>query len=80
MKPVAMSYLINRRVVLSAAAVGLWITHESRRMDAEAVQARQDVIDIVNQPITHLARSSEAGVFSPGWFQPGAIKPASSTP
>ena len=45
------------------------------QLDAEAAAAKQRVIEIVNQPITHLARTDEAGEFSPGWFHPGAIKP-----
>lgn len=45
------------------------------QLDTDAAQARQRVIEIVNQPITHLARTNEAGEFSPGWFHPGATKP-----
>ena len=45
------------------------------QLDADAAQAKRRVIEIVNQPITHLARTDEAGEFSPGWFHPGAIKP-----
>jgi hypothetical protein len=41
----------------------------------DAAAARQRVIDIVNQPVTHLPRTAEAGIFSPGWFHDGAIKP-----
>jgi hypothetical protein len=40
-----------------------------------AAQARQRVIEIVNQPIRHLPRTDEAGEFSPGWFHDGAIEP-----
>ncbi len=40
-----------------------------------AAQARQRVIEIVNQPVTHLPRTDEASVFSPGWFHEGAIEP-----
>ena len=40
-----------------------------------ADQARQRVVEIVNQPIKHLSRTGEADVFSPGWFHPGAIEP-----
>ncbi|HEY2051771.1 MAG TPA: hypothetical protein VGH03_20710 [Caulobacteraceae bacterium] len=45
------------------------------QLDADAAQAKQRIIEIVNQPITHLARTDEAGEFSPGWFHPGATKP-----
>ncbi len=43
------------------------------QLDAE--QARQRVIEIVNQPITHVPRTSEAAQYNDGWFHPGAIKP-----
>lgn len=33
------------------------------------------MVEIVNQPITHLHRSGSFTVFSPGWFHPGATKP-----
>jgi hypothetical protein len=49
------------------------------QLDADAAQARQRVIEIVNQPVTHLPRTDEAAVFSPGWFHPGAIKPDFNT-
>jgi hypothetical protein len=48
-------------------------------LDAEAADARQRVIEIVNQPITHLPRTREAATFSPGWFHPGAIQPDFNT-
>lgn len=41
----------------------------------EAARAEQRVVEIVNQPITHLPRSGPVSVFSPGWFHPGATKP-----
>ncbi|HEY3797463.1 MAG TPA: hypothetical protein VGL58_03850 [Caulobacteraceae bacterium] len=44
-------------------------------LDARAAQARQRVSEIVNQPITHIPRTDEATVFSPGWFHDGATKP-----
>ena len=44
-------------------------------LNAEAAQARQRVVDIVNRPVEGVARTGEAAVFSPGWFHPGAIKP-----
>jgi hypothetical protein len=44
-------------------------------LDAQAAQARQRVIEIINQPVTHLPRTDQAGLFSPGWFHDGAIKP-----
>lgn len=45
------------------------------QLDAAAAQAKQRVIEIVNQPIAHLPRTEEAAVFSPGWFHPGAVRP-----
>lgn len=45
------------------------------QLDADAASAKERVIEIVNQPITHLPRTDQAGVYSPGWFHPGAEKP-----
>ena len=44
-------------------------------LDAEAAQAKQRVLEIVNRPVTRLPRTQAAFVYSPGWFHPGAIKP-----
>ena len=49
------------------------------QLDAEAAQAKQRVIEIVNKPITHLPRTDQATVYSPGWFHPGAEKPDFNT-
>jgi hypothetical protein len=54
-------------------------TESSAQLDAEAAQARQRVIEIVNKPITHLPRTDQATVYSPGWFHPGAEKPDFNT-
>lgn len=40
-----------------------------------AATAEEQVRKIVNGPITHLPRTDEATVFSPGWFHPGATIP-----
>ena len=44
-------------------------------LNTKTAEATRQVIEIVNQPVTHLPRTAEAGVFSPGWFHPGALKP-----
>jgi hypothetical protein len=48
-------------------------------LNADEARARQSVAAIVDQPVTHLPRTEEAAVFSPGWFHPGAIKPDFNT-
>jgi hypothetical protein len=48
-------------------------------LNADAAQAKQRVIEIINQPVTHLPRTRAAGTFSPGWFHPGAITPDFNT-
>jgi hypothetical protein len=45
------------------------------RINAEAAQATARVIEIVNQPVTHMRRSGQVEIFGPGWFHPGAITP-----
>jgi hypothetical protein len=44
-------------------------------LEAEIASARERVVEIVNRPVTHLPRTAEAAVFSPGWFHPGAVTP-----
>jgi hypothetical protein len=60
---------------LVVAAAIFWTLQGMVTPDAEIMRAQQRVIDIVNQPITHLPRSGVFEVFSPGWFHPGATKP-----
>jgi hypothetical protein len=62
-------------LLLAVAAAIFWVLQGMVTPDAEIMRAEQRVSDIVNQPITHLPRSGEFGVFSPGWFHPGAEKP-----
>jgi hypothetical protein len=40
-----------------------------------AAEARARVIALINQPVTHLPRTGDPEVFSPGWFHAGATKP-----
>ena len=47
--------------------------------EEDEAQATARVIEIVNRPVTHLARTDEAGLFSPGWFHNGAVKPNFAT-
>lgn len=61
-------------LILVIVGAGLWMLPESRRLSTDAAQARQHVIEIVNRPVNHWPRSQQAGVFSPGWFHPGAVK------
>lgn len=62
-------------VLLTVAGVIFWALPGIAMANAEAARAEQKVIEIVNQPITHLPRSGPVDVFSPGWFHDGATKP-----
>jgi hypothetical protein len=57
----------------SAQNASSWREQQDAGMNAAQAEAR--VIEIVNQPVTHLPRTDEAAVYSPGWFHPGAITP-----
>jgi hypothetical protein len=54
-----------------------WVDRQKQAEEASmnAAQAEERVIEIVNQPVTHIPRTPEAAQFYPGWFHPGAIKP-----
>ncbi len=60
---------------LIAVGFFVWTAMDIAKLNGDSSQVTQRVIEIVNQPITHLARSGPAGLFSPGWFDPGASKP-----
>lgn len=72
--------------VLSGSPPGRAQNALSIEQQIAAVQSTMDdavarVKAIVNQPITHLTRTPDmrVGVFSPGWFHEGAIKPDFAT-
>jgi hypothetical protein len=68
--------------VILILAVGLivgWAWPKMETLDADEAQARQGVIAIVDQPVTHLPRMPQVTVYSPGWFHRGAIKPDFNT-
>jgi hypothetical protein len=44
-----------------------------------AAEARARVIALINQPVTHLPRTGDPEMFSPGWFHAGATKPDFAT-
>jgi hypothetical protein len=68
--------LVGLASCLLAVVVAIfWTLQGIEKPHAEIARAEQRVIEIVNQPITHLPRSGAVGVFSPGWFHPGALKP-----
>jgi hypothetical protein len=62
-------------LLLAVAAAIFWTSQSIGEPSADIARAEQRVIEIVNQPITHLPRSGTFATFSPGWFHPGAIKP-----
>jgi hypothetical protein len=62
-------------LLLAVAGAIFWTLQSVEKLNAETARAEQRVIEIVNQPITHLPRSGPVAVFSPGWFHPGAKKP-----
>lgn len=53
----------------------VWTLSSANALNAKTGEATRRVVEIVNQPVTHLPRTPQAGLFSPGWFHPGAIKP-----
>ena len=62
-------------LILTIVGATFWALPGGGRLSADAARARQQVIEIVNQPVTHLPRAANAEAFSPGWFHPGAIRP-----
>lgn len=66
-------------LVFVVGGVVFWALPGIGRLNAEEAQATASVVEIVNQPITHLRRSGPVDEFSPGWFHPGAIKPDFNT-
>ena len=69
-------YLFGLTGLLLAVAVAIfWTLPGIEKLNAETTQAEQRVVEIVNQPITHLPRSGPVELFSPGWFHAGAMKP-----
>ncbi len=62
-------------LLLAIAAAIFWTLQSIDEPHAEITRAEQRVIEIVNQPITHLPRSGALAMFSPGWFHPGATRP-----
>jgi hypothetical protein len=65
--------LTGMLVIVAAALV--WALAHVASVNAETARAEQRVVEIVNQPVTHLPRSGPVSVFSPGWFHPGALEP-----
>lgn len=62
-------------LLLTVVGAIFWTLPGIGRANAEAARTEQKVVDLINQPITHLPRSGSFTVFSPGWFHQGAIKP-----
>ncbi len=62
-------------LLLAVVGAIFWTLLNIKTLNAETSRAEQGVIETVNQPIAHLPRSGPVGLFSPGWFHPGAIKP-----
>ncbi len=59
---------------LAGLVIIRWALPAMATLDDEYAQAEQRVVSIVNQPVTHLPRTTEAEIY-PGWFHPGAEKP-----
>ncbi|WP_296742604.1 hypothetical protein [Mesorhizobium sp.] len=62
-------------ILLMVAYAMLWTVPQVDALNAQTAQAQQRIVAIVNQPVTHLRRTGQVTVFSPGWFHPGAITP-----
>ncbi|MGX7876319.1 hypothetical protein ACVDG5_029730 [Mesorhizobium sp. ORM6] len=66
-------------LLLTVAGAIFWTLPGIEKANAEAARTEQKVVEIINQPITHLPRSGSFSVFSPGWFHQGATKPDFNT-
>jgi hypothetical protein len=62
-------------LLLGVVGAIFWTLQSIEKLRTETARAEQSVTEIVNQPITHLTRFGAVGLFSPGWFHAGAIKP-----
>jgi|EndMetStandDraft_8_1072994.scaffolds.fasta_scaffold343637_2 hypothetical protein len=62
-------------LLLAVVGAIFWILPSIEKLNAQTAQAEQRVVEIVNQPITHLPRAGPVELFSPGWFHAGAMKP-----
>ncbi|WP_027061272.1 hypothetical protein [Mesorhizobium loti] len=62
-------------LLLTVAGAIVWTLPGIGRANAEVARTEQKVVEIINQPVTHLPRSGSFSVFSPGWFHQGATKP-----
>ncbi len=62
-------------LLLMVAGAIFWTLPAIGKANAEVARSKQKVVEIVNQPVTHLHRSGSFTVFSPGWFHPGATEP-----
>jgi hypothetical protein len=60
---------------LLALAAIVWTVPAIGGLNAESAAVTARVVEIVNQPVTHLRRSGQVAIFAPGWFHPGADKP-----
>lgn len=70
------AYLFGLAVLFLAVAGAIVCTLASlEKLNADTAHAKQRVVEIVNQPVTHLPRSGPVEFFSPGWFHPGAVTP-----
>src|SRR5215469_1728264 len=75
-RPVHIALLLGGLgLFLAAGFIFLWALPETAKLNRDEARAEQGVVAIVNQPVTHLPRTTEAEVFSPGWFHPGAQTP-----
>jgi len=72
--PVAYVFGLTCLLFIAVAAI-LRILPGIEATNAESAQATQRIVEIVNQPVTHLRLSGPVAMFSPGWFHPGATKP-----
>ena len=66
-------------LLLTVAGAIFWTLPGIGKANAEVARTEQKLVEIINQPITHLPRSGSFSVFSPGWFHQGATKPDFNT-
>ncbi len=74
-----LSFLLLNAAALAQGGTALPASRADQivALQAEVDKVEKQVKTIVNQPVTHLPRSSWAAVqvFSPGWFHAGSTKP-----
>ena len=73
-RPFPVLAILQGGLLAAVLAVAAWQAPAKGAMEADTAAAKARVIEIVNQPITHLRRTGAAATY-PYWFHPGAEQP-----